>query len=38
MYNVKCPLCGFLSHFVSSDGFYAVYKCEKCNYVFNIPI
>lgn len=38
MEAVKCLSCGFVSHFISSDGVYAVYQCERCGYTFKIKI
>ena len=36
--TIKCPLCGFVAHFVSSDDTSAGLKfiCEKCKHVFYI--
>lgn len=38
MENIICPSCGFVSHFVSSDGSYIIYRCERCGYVFQVKI
>lgn len=38
MLKINCPSCGFVAHFVSSDGVHSVYKCERCGYIFKIFI
>lgn len=36
--QIKCPFCGFTSHFTSSDGKTCAYICEKCKRVFYVKI